>query len=288
MTPRSAGQKSAKTQGAFWDARWERPTSQSGRPNRRGLRVVLDEARTRLGALPGHSYQQYRFEQLLGSYLPRRPGLAALEVGCAPGRNLVRLHELFGYEPFGIEYSRPGFELTRTTFTKHGFRLDNVIYGDFFDAAFHRDHRSRFDVVLSRGFIEHFDDPVHVAGLHTRLLRQDGYLVCTVPNLMGAAYPFVRFFVPELLRAHNRGLMKMKRFAAVFKGLPLRQLFCGPIYGLALHGMSYQRERSFRGRAAKLLGRLQDCYDHAAFLLLRGREVPVPLISQFVFIGQRT
>ena len=51
-----------------------------------------------------------------------------------------------------------------------------------------------FDVVMSRGFIEHFDEPSSVVDRHLDLLKPGGLLVVSIPNLRGVNGLLTRFF----------------------------------------------------------------------------------------------
>ena len=57
----------------------------------------------------------------------------------------------------------------------------NIIEGDVFDLTVD----SKFDVVMSAGFIEHFSDVASVVDRHIDYLKPDGILILTVPNLLG-------------------------------------------------------------------------------------------------------
>ena len=123
------------------------------------------------GALEGQKYSSFVFHKLLTAYLPVRPDWCTIEIGCAPSDHLVNLHRNFGYKPYGVEYSHSGVILTRETFRRHGFDTSSIIEADFFDQEFHNRFRGSFDVVLSSGFIEHFNPPDEVVSLHVNLLK---------------------------------------------------------------------------------------------------------------------
>lgn len=274
----------------FWNSRCEtrgRSTRLSVQPRKNLFRQIVDNARQRKGAQVGQSYQNFAIQNLLRAHLPVCPDWSVIEIGCAPGNNLVNLNRMFGYEPYGIEYIHSGVISTLKTFRKYGFNTANVIEGDFFDQEFHNKFRGYFDVVLSGGFIEHFDPPDEVLNLHVNLLKTGGYLVCIIPNLLGLFYPFLWLCARDVLKAHNCKLMWKSAFRRIFEPLGLDVKFCDYVGGFQFYGSSLRSEHSLRGFVAGALGRLQDIVDHCMFLFHRGNFPESRLSASLVFVGQR-
>lgn len=115
------------------------------------------------------------------SVLPREQGLRLLEVGCAASRWLPIYANDFSYRVTGIDFDRVGCELARRTLAEHD-AVGEVLCEDFF--SFCASLQERFDVVVSYGFVEHFDgrEVAHALGA---CLRPGGTLFATVPNLHG-------------------------------------------------------------------------------------------------------
>src|SRR4051812_15040045 len=166
------------------------------------------------------------YKTAVGPHLPPRRDWRLLEVGSAPGDRLLFLHERFGYEPWGVEYTEAGVEANRALFKRHGHDPDHVIHADFFDPHFQHEHRGAFDVVFSHGFIEHFDDPASVVRQHLDLVKPGGRLVVHIPNLSGLNAVLTRFFNPRLLDYHNLTIMKRHAFARLFELPGLYTRFC--------------------------------------------------------------
>jgi len=150
-----------------------------------------------------------------------------LELGSAPGTYLVELHRQFGVNPWGVDYSAVGAAMNRRTFQAAGLNPSQVIEADIFAPAFQNRYAERFDVVLSRGFLEHFTDPERAVAAHCRLLRRGGHLVVQIPNYRGGNYALKRLFCPGNLAAHNRKIMRLVRFRQLFQRPDLHALFCG-------------------------------------------------------------
>ena len=120
------------------------------------------------------------------AHLGDKPGQRVIEVGSAPGRNLVRLHRRFGLDPWGVEYTATGARLNRGRFEAIGVDPAQVIEEDALSDAFLSRWGGQFDVVFSMGFIEHFDDPGPVVRRHIELCRPGGLVVSRCPTCVGS------------------------------------------------------------------------------------------------------
>lgn len=280
----------SRAQKTFWDARHEAfVTEQARREGLRSgvLRKLVRGARLRIGADPSDDYSTFLFHKRLRRHLPVNPNWKAVEVGCAPGRNLIALHRLFGYQPYGVEYSSVGADATRDTLISHGLDPAHVIEADFFAPAFRTTHRAHYDVVLSYGFIEHFDDPRAVVAAHTHILKPGGYLVCLIPNLYSLSYPFLRVFANDFLHVHNCVIMRLRPFTALFDNLGLEAQYCGYCGVCRFFGLALRHERSFRGILVRLLDRSADLLNHLMFVVLRGRAPETSISPNLVYIGRK-
>lgn len=160
------------------------------------------------------AYDDYLLWQaVFPSILPQgATGSTVLEIGSAPGDFLVRFARSLGAEPFGVEYTRLGAARNRQVFAAAGYSGKNVIEADFFSDAFLEENAGRFDIVISRGFIEHFVDVRAVVERHVALLKGGGLLFIMIPNLRGIYYPWTKCFNPDQLPLHNLNLMRVEDF----------------------------------------------------------------------------
>ncbi|MEL7369134.1 MAG: class I SAM-dependent methyltransferase [Myxococcota bacterium] len=163
-----------------------------------------------------------------GPHMPRGGDKRVIEIGSAPGTHLVRLHQAFGLSPYGLEYSPNGAALNREMFERNGIPPAQVIEADFFSSPFLEAHEATFDAVVSRGFIEHFDDVADVVDRHVRLLKPGGTLAILIPNFGGwLNQRLCSFFCPEQLPMHNLTIMQPDAFGALFDRPDLVQLELG-------------------------------------------------------------
>ena len=223
------------TQKQYWDAThtserelWQRKQDSDGPA--RGFRAVKNSIKKLLGRrFLEHmgSYEEYiLWNVIYEKYMPRKKGAKALEVGSAPGDFLVRLSETFSYVPYGVEYSENGVDLNRQIFADHDINTANVIHGDFFSDELHQQYKGQFDLVVSRGFIEHFKDAKAVVQMHADLLAPGGTLIISIPNLMGFNYFLAQAFNKEVVGIHNLDIMRKPVFRSLFDERQFYPLFC--------------------------------------------------------------
>jgi SAM-dependent methyltransferase len=156
----------------------------------------------------------------LAQHAPAERGERVLEVGCAPAKWMLFYAERFGARVSGIEYSEKGARLSRENLTAAGVGGE-VHVGDFFEIE-----PTAHDLVLSIGFIEHFDEPAHALARHLDFVASGGRLVVVVPNFRGLNGIVQRLARPDYLAIHNTAAMRpslYRRFSETF-GLELQFL----------------------------------------------------------------
>lgn len=169
-----------------WDAAWEESRIDPGEP----LRIE-------------HRGFDQDFHRLMSRHgLDRGEGRSCLELGCHPGRYLRHLHGL-GYEVSGLEYVE-----SRVGETKNGLQAvgveSEIFHGDF---RFWEPDRT-WDLVLSFGLVEHFDDAVETFAHHARFVRPGGHLLVTYPLHDGVYGGIMNWAAPDRLAQHNRMSME--------------------------------------------------------------------------------
>jgi SAM-dependent methyltransferase len=182
----------------------------------------------------GRSYAAEHFwSRCLGHHL--KPGqLRIIEIGSAPGDFLKECHARFGFEPYGVEYSPVGARVNRENFKSWGLDPNHVMQSDLFTDDFQSAHRGQFDVVVSRGFIEHFIDLEPVIDAHVNLLKSGGTLVISIPNLSGLNYVLGMLTSRAVYPLHNMDIMRVEVFGRLFARSELDTLFCGYQGGIDL------------------------------------------------------
>ena len=140
----------------YWDALWEGET----------LPAPVDPRDKTLG-----NYVFRKYHELFTRVLPRGQNVRLLEVGCARSRWLPYFAAEHGYEVTGLDYSTTGCEQARQILAAAGVE-GRIVEGDLFSPP--EDLLEAFDVVVSFGLVEHFDDTT-AATAGSRPLPRSGW-----------------------------------------------------------------------------------------------------------------
>jgi len=194
----------------------------------------------------------------LSAHVPVRPGERVLEVGCAPAKWLVFFAESFGATVAGIEYSAKGARLSRENLAAAG------VPGEIEEADFFEANASRHDLVVSIGFLEHFDKPLEVLERHLDFVQPGGRLVVGVPNFRGFNAALQGFAEPRYLALHNRAAMRPTLYRRFAWAHDLELLHLGYLGGLdpaiirLAGGAAYSPRRVIPGVATALARRFRE------------------------------
>lgn len=216
-----------------WETKYQTrlPGTDAGTSPLRGLAQLGAAFGPKRPAIEPRTFSDRCLWDIYARHLPTGSGLRLLEIGSAPGNHLVALHRRFGFIPYGVEYTESGVALNRDLFIRNALPPTNVIHSDVFSPGFQSEYREFFDVVLSRGFIEHFEDPREAVRSHLALLKPGGTMVVMIPNLTGINATLTRFFAKATLRQHNLTIMRLDRFREVFDLTGLEERYCS-YYGI--------------------------------------------------------
>lgn len=146
-------------------------------------------------------YNNYRFDKLFKNILPINENFKILEVGAAHSSWLVYWAKEFSYKPYGIEYTKNGAELGQANLDY--FDLNGTVYkGDFFDKN-SKYRKSKYNVIFSYGFIEHFNNVEEILVDMYDLLEDDGYIISVVPNIEGIWGYITKKLQPDIFNIHK-------------------------------------------------------------------------------------
>jgi len=152
--------------------------------------------------------------------------LKIIEIGSAPGKYLINFNKLFHYQVYGIEYSEGGAAIAKENFITNGLDPNNIIKADFFSQDFQNQFKEHFDLVFSRGFIEHYHDVESVVNQHLNLVKTGGRIVISIPNLSGVNYTLSKYFNIDSLLLHNTTIMNKASFSNLFPVSKVESIFC--------------------------------------------------------------
>jgi SAM-dependent methyltransferase len=153
-------------------------------------------------------------------FLPTRTDWSVIEIGACPGSHLLALARTHRFHPVALDFLSQVHALP-ALFKKHGIEDLEVIEGDFLSFEAPR----RFNVVMSFGFIEHFNDAEEVLHKHWRLVAEDGFLILGLP-LFGPMQMALRRLIltherlEETLKTHNTRAMDLRVLGEWCRQLP--------------------------------------------------------------------
>lgn len=185
---------------AHWDQQWRHAYS-------------LAPVDPRAASLGNHDRRRIHefFVRLVGEGGGR--GLTLLEVGAARSAWLPYFALEFGFDVTGLDYSEIGCEQSRNVLEASGVR-GRVVCADAFAPP--AELEGAFDLVVSFGVVEHFEDTAACLAAFARFVKPGGRLVTLIPNFAGvlgsvqkvvnrAAYDIhVPLSREALVRAHAR------------------------------------------------------------------------------------
>jgi len=153
----------------YWDATWQDGV----------LPAPVDPRKPGLSRHRDRSFHGY-FQNVFQGVETR--GLRFLEIGCAQSVWLPYFAREYGFEVSGLDYSEIGCEQEKQILAAEGIDGD-VVCADFFSPP--EEMLGAFDVVVSFGVAEHFEDTAACLEAFSKFLRPGGMLITSIPNLTG-------------------------------------------------------------------------------------------------------
>jgi SAM-dependent methyltransferase len=223
---------------------------------------------------------------IYAKHMPRSDGASLLEIGSAPGEYLIRLSQTYGFVPYGMDTSRNGIRLNKALFESYGISPEHAIHADLVTGDFHEKYKSCFDIVISRGFIEHFTDLEEIIDRHVSVLKEGGRLIVSIPNFRGINYYLLWLFHRELIPLHNLNIMNKDAFARLFKRRELVPIYCDYYGTVSLQLVDVKGSRF--PRLLHLAHMFQVVLNVACRLLLRDRGAECRWLSPYLlYIGRK-
>ena len=154
---------------AYWDTLWKHGHSTSD------------------VELQGRGLNQYvngKFHQLFTDTFRGLPTTSQrlLEIGCAKSTWLPYFAKEFGFDVVGLDYSELGCAQARSILAGTGTHGE-VVCADLFAPP--EELLGTFDVVVSFGVVEHFEDTATCLSAFAKFLKPGGMAVTIIPNFAG-------------------------------------------------------------------------------------------------------
>jgi 2-polyprenyl-3-methyl-5-hydroxy-6-metoxy-1,4-benzoquinol methylase len=172
-------------------------------------------------------------------------GKKLIEIGCARSAWLPYLAREFGFQVSGLDYSELGCEQEQQILARASVE-GQIVCADLFapPAAL----LGSFDVAVSFGVVEHFQDTTRCLRALAAFLKPGGMLITQVPNMAGVAGRLQKLLNPKTYELHVPLTCEQLRTAHTPAGLTVTHCdyFLSTGFGvLSLHGLD-QRKPSTR------------------------------------------
>jgi 2-polyprenyl-3-methyl-5-hydroxy-6-metoxy-1,4-benzoquinol methylase len=135
---------------------------------------------------------------------------------------MVYIAKEFGYRIDGLDYSN-NMDYVRANLRYNGIYDSELFNVDFFEFT----PIKKYDLVLSGGFVEHFEDFQAVVSKHTEFVKPGGLVVIIVPNLTHIHRVLCGLFAPDVLKVHRFPLMRRDVLRQTLERAGLQVLHCG-------------------------------------------------------------
>lgn len=125
---------------------------------------------------------KHTFHQIFRSLIESKSIKSAIELGGFPGYYAIFLKKYFNVDTTLFDfYIHP--KIMQEVFAANGLDANsiNVVEGDLFKY----EPSVQYDLVLSCGLIEHFNDTTDIIARHLTFLKPGGTLLITIPNFTG-------------------------------------------------------------------------------------------------------
>jgi len=169
-----------------------------------------------VGGLPSgrlKSFQPY-IEQVIKPDAEK----TVIEIGAHPGQHLAAFALRLRHRPAALDFI-PEVHQLKERFDELGIPGLRVFQEDFLKWQ----PEEKFDVVMSYGFIEHFDDWRGVVDRHFALAKPGGHVIIGVPILGGGQMALRRVVytqekLADVLRSHNLDAMSLASLQSALNG----------------------------------------------------------------------
>ncbi len=123
------------------------------------------------------------FIKIVKPYLQQKTGGQLIELGCGDSYWLPYFAKEYGYKVSGIDFSLERLMRTRSKLEYQGISSFELIHDDV--TKVHESWRNKFDIVYSRGVIEHFTSPLEALKTFSEYIKPNGIMITVVPHLKG-------------------------------------------------------------------------------------------------------
>ncbi len=191
----------------------------------------------------------YLFHKQLAKLIKENNVKNAIELGGFPGYYAVFLKKYFKLEVTLLDYFiHP--PVIHELLEKNGLLEKNIhiIETDLFNYK----PRQQYDLVLSCGLIEHFNDTTDIINRHIAFVKPGGILFITLPNFKAVNGWFQKTFDRENYDKHNIASMNPELLKSICEKAGLKDVECN-YFGKFSVWLENEKDKSFGLKAFKKL-----------------------------------
>jgi SAM-dependent methyltransferase len=165
--------------------------------------------------------ENYVLSDVLKKIVDHHHPETAIELGGFPGYYAVYLQKHLGIKASLLDYVIHS-EITNKLLSINHIKENDItlIETDLFT------HQTpqQYDLVMSVGLIEHFEDTADIINLHLKYLKEGGSLFINIPNFRGVNGTIQRWFDIENYRKHHIACMDLAFLEKTCATLGLKQI----------------------------------------------------------------
>lgn len=145
------------------------------------------------------NYVNLRLHDFFKELLKDKKKFSVLEIGCANSIWPIYFHQYFNADIYGLDYSEVGCEKSRELL-KHYHVPGEIYCADLFSPP--AELLQKFDLVVSFGVVEHFEDTAHCLKSCAALVKPGGLLLTLIPNIPSIIGFIQKFVDTEIYDVH--------------------------------------------------------------------------------------
>ncbi len=165
--------------------------------------------------------KKYPFDKILHNIISTEDIKTAIELGGFPGYYAIYLKKFYNIAPTLLDYFIH-HELLNKLLEHNNLSIDEV--GVIETDLFKHEVSAKFDLVLSVGLIEHFEDTKNIIEKHIPFIKEDGKLLITIPNFRGINGWVQRNFDLYNYKKHNTACMNPEFLKSIAEELGLKSV----------------------------------------------------------------
>lgn len=167
--------------------------------------------------------KKYELGDLVEKTLAGKNIKSAIEIGGFPGYYAILLKKHYQINSTLLDYF-VHTEIINSLLAKNGLKHNDIgiIQTDLFSYI----PEKKYDLVLSCGLIEHFENTKDIINRHVQFLQDNGTLLITLPNFRGVNGWIQKTFDPYNYEKHNVKMMDVSLLLSICKDLGLKDVKC--------------------------------------------------------------